>query len=65
MTASRRVVMLVFEVLVAFCALVALITPVVLWSAWSLPVFMAILAAGCAAVLLAYLLILSAPDDFL
>jgi hypothetical protein len=37
----------------------------VLWSPWSPPVFMAILAAGCAAILLAYLLILSAPDDFL
>jgi hypothetical protein len=65
MTASRRAAMLVYEALVAIFALVALIAPVVLWSAWSPPVFMAILAAGCAAVLLAYLLILSAPDDFL
>ncbi len=65
MTAHRRWQMLLHEALVAICGLVALISPVVLWSAWSPAVFMAVLASGCAAILVAYLLILSAPDDFL
>jgi hypothetical protein len=65
MTATRKTVLLLYEALVAICGLVALISPVVLWSAWSPTVFMAVLATGCAAILLAYVLILSAPDDAL
>jgi hypothetical protein len=65
MTATRKTVLLLYEALVAICGLVALISPVVLWSAWSPTVFMAVLASGCAAILLAYVLILSAPDDAL
>ncbi len=63
MTASRKAMVLLHEALVAICSLVALISPVVLWSAWSPTVFMAVLASGCAAILMAYLLILSGPDD--
>jgi hypothetical protein len=63
MIAGRGLLPPLREALVTICGLVALISPVALWSAWSLTVFFAVLAGGCAAILLAYLLIVSAPDD--
>ncbi len=63
MIAGRDAAPLLRETLITISGLVALITPVVLWSAWSLEVFMAVLAGGCAAILCAWLLIVSAPDD--
>ena len=53
------------EALITICGLIALITPVVLWTAWSTTAFYAVLAAGCGAILAIYLLIaLSADEDF-
>ena len=51
------------EALITICGLVALISPVVLWTAWSTTVFYAVLAAGCGAVLVIYLLITYSPDE--
>ena len=51
------------EALITLCGLIALITPVVLWTAWSTTAFYAVLAAGCGAVLLACLLIALSPDE--
>ena len=53
------------EALITICGLIALISPVVLWTAWSTTAFYAVLAAGCGAILAIYLLIaLSADEDF-
>ena len=51
------------EAVITICGLVALISPVVLWTAWSTTVFYAVLAAGCGAVLVIYLLIAFSPDE--
>jgi hypothetical protein len=51
------------EALITICGLIALITPVVLWTAWSTDVFYAVLAAGCGAILAIYLLIAVSPDE--
>jgi hypothetical protein len=53
------------EALITISGLVALISPVGLWTAWSPAVFLSVLASGCAAILVACLLILAAPDDAL
>jgi hypothetical protein len=53
------------EAVITICGLIALISPVVLWTAWSTTVFYAVLAAGCGAVLVIYLLIaFPADEDF-
>ena len=36
---------------ITLCGLIALISPVVLWTAWSTSVFCAVLAIGCGAIL--------------
>jgi hypothetical protein len=51
------------EALITICGLIALISPVVLWTAWSTDVFYAVLAAGCGAILAIYLLIAVSPDE--
>ena len=51
------------EGLITICGLVALISPVVLWTAWSITMFKATLVVGLAAILIIYLLIEVAPDD--
>jgi hypothetical protein len=51
------------EAAITVCGLVALISPVVLWTAWSKPVFYAVLAAGCGAILIIYLLVVLSPDE--
>ena len=51
------------EGLITVCGLVALISPVVLWTAWSTTMFYAVLAVGCAAILIIYLLIMLPSDD--
>jgi len=51
------------EALITICGLIALISPVVLWTAWSKPVFYAVLAAGCGSILIIYLLIALSPDE--
>ena len=63
MIARRDLLMALRETVVTICGLVALFSPILLWSAWSPDVFFAVLAGGCAAILLAYVLIMSAPDD--
>jgi hypothetical protein len=49
--------------LITICGLVALITPVVLWTAWSTTMFRATLLVGCAAILVIYVLVELAPND--
>jgi hypothetical protein len=51
------------EAVITICGLIALISPVVLWTAWSTTAFYAVLAAGCGAVLLIYLLIEFSSDE--
>ena len=45
------------------CGLIALISPVVLWTAWSKPAFYVVLAVGCGAILIIYLLVTWSPDE--
>ena len=52
------------EAAITVCGLIALISPVVLWTAWSTPAFYAVLAVGCGSILIIYLLIVLLPDDF-
>jgi hypothetical protein len=51
------------EAAITVCGLIALISPVVLWTAWSKTVFYAVLAAGCGSILIIYLLIALSPDE--
>jgi hypothetical protein len=50
------------SILITACGLVALFTPLLLWLAWSTTAFWLVIAAGCAAILMIYVLIASAPD---
>ena len=50
-------------ILITACGLVALFTPLVLWVAWSQWAFWLIIAAGCAALLILYVLIWTSPDE--
>ena len=52
------------EAVITVCGLIALISPVVLWTAWSTTIFYAVLAVGCGSILTIYLLIVWSPDDF-
>jgi hypothetical protein len=51
------------EAAITVCGLIAQISPVVRWTAWSKPVFYAVLAAGCGAILIIYLLVVLSPDE--
>jgi hypothetical protein len=51
--------------LITVCGLIALFTPLLLWTAWSQWMFWLIIATGCAALLIIYFLIWSSPDEFL
>ena len=51
------------DALITTCGLIALISPVVLWTAWSTTIFFAVLAGGCGAILVIYLLIAFSPDE--
>lgn len=51
--------------LITACGLVALVTPLFLWVAWSPWLFWLALATGCAALLIVYVLIWSSPDEYL
>ena len=53
---------LVRSILITACGLVALFTPLFLWVAWSQWAFWLIIACGCAALLVIYVLIWTAPD---
>ena len=52
------------EAAITICGLIALISPVVLWTAWSTTLFYAVLALGCGSILIIYLLIRLGPEDF-
>lgn len=43
--------------LITICGLIALLTPLFLWMAWSTDVFYVILGIGCAAIAAVYLLV--------
>jgi hypothetical protein len=49
--------------LITVCGLFALVTPLLLWLAWSKTMFWLIMAIGCAALLIIYALIWSSPDE--
>jgi hypothetical protein len=51
------------EGLITICGLIALISPVVLWTAWSKEVFYVVIAVSCGAILVIYLLIVWSPDE--
>lgn len=53
------------SILITACGLVALFTPLFLWVAWSQWAFWLIIATGCAALLIIYVLIWSSPDEYL
>ncbi len=48
---------------IMICGLLALVTPVLLWTAWSKPVFWAVLVLGCGAILALTLLVWRSRDD--
>jgi hypothetical protein len=50
-------------VAITVCGLIALMTPLLLWTAWSRPMFWLIILVGCAAVLALFLLIRSWPHE--
>lgn len=51
------------EAVITVCGLIALISPVVLWTAWSPTIFYAVIAVGCGSILTIYLLISLGSDD--
>jgi hypothetical protein len=53
------------SILITVAGLVALFTPLLLWMAWSQWMFWLVIASGCAALLLIYVLIWSSPDEYL
>jgi hypothetical protein len=56
---------LIRGILITVCGLVALLTPLLLWTAWSPRMFWLIIASGCAALLILYVLIWTSRDgDF-
>ncbi len=55
---------LVRSALITFCGLVALFTPLALWVAWSQWAFWLIIACGCAALVIIYLVLEHSPDEF-
>ena len=58
----HRVAMLLHEALITSCSLVALLCPVLLWTAWSPAAFLAVLEVSTTAILALYLLIALSPD---
>jgi hypothetical protein len=48
---------------ITVCGLIALFSPLLLWMAWSITMFWAVLAGGCGALLAIYFLIWSSPDE--
>jgi hypothetical protein len=49
--------------LITVCGLVALLTPLLLWVAWSPQTFWLVTASGCAALLIIYVIIWTSPDE--
>jgi hypothetical protein len=65
-TRGRRLLMgvaLVRDILVTLCGLMVLLVPLLLWVAWSKWLFWLIMAGGCTALLVIYVLIWTAPDE--
>lgn len=48
---------------ITVCGLVALTSPLLLWMAWSTTTFWLVLAAGCGAIVVIYLLVWSSRDQ--
>lgn len=44
------------------CGFIALVTPLALWVAWTVPIFWAVLATGCGALLAVSVLVRFLPD---
>ena len=51
------------HIAITVCGLIALVTPLLLWTAWSRPMFWFIIAVGCAAILAIFLLVRWRPDE--
>ena len=51
------------NIAITVCGLIALFTPLLLWTAWSRPMFWLIIGVGCAAILTILLLIRRWPDE--
>ena len=54
---------LVRGALITVCGLAALFTPLLLWFAWSKGTFWLVMAGGCAALLVIYVIIWTSPDE--
>ena len=54
---------MIWNIAVTVCGLVALMTPLLLWVAWSRPVFWLIILVACAAILALLLLIRWWPHE--
>lgn len=51
------------NIAITVCGLIALFAPLFLWMAWNKPVFWVVLAVGCGAVVVVFLLVRLAPED--
>jgi hypothetical protein len=51
------------NIAITVCGLIALVSPLLLWTAWSRPMFWLIIGVGCAAILAIFLLIRSWPGE--
>lgn len=54
---------MIWNIAITVCGLIALITPLVLWTAWSPSMFWLIILVGCAAILTLWLLIRWWPHE--
>jgi hypothetical protein len=51
------------DLAITVCGLIALMSPLVLWTAWSRPMFWLVIVIGCGAILALVLLIRSWPHE--
>ena len=51
------------EIAITICGLTALISPLLLWTAWSRPMFWLVIAFGCGSILAIFLLIRTWPHE--
>jgi hypothetical protein len=52
------------DIVVTICGLMALLLPLLLWIAWSKWLFWLVIAGGCTALLVIYVLIWTADEHF-
>jgi hypothetical protein len=60
---TAEVFSVIRDLAITVCGLIALMSPLVLWTAWSRPMFWLIIVVGCGAILALVLLIRSWPHE--